>query len=112
MYKPWRDVRLKFNKSTHEYDRVDPGDALKGLTLKEAVWKQGWAISDVFNAIRRVLSVEYHTLLRYCDCEMPMSVAAYTDLTVWYDIKQACDDLGIEWDGWKDLPELPDDDDF
>jgi len=32
------------------------------------------------------------------------------DLEIWHDIKQACDSLNIFWEGWKDLPELPDDD--
>ena len=114
MYRIRRDIKFSYNEATDvftETDREIVNKKLDGLTLMEAIRKQGYFVSDVFRELRTTLFGQYPKMLAYCKCRTVIDKTC-DDVKVWYDIKQACDRLHIEWDGWKDLPELPDDDDF
>lgn len=112
MRKIWKDVRYKYDRSTDKYNPVSEEiylPKLKGKTLAETVKLQGWSLADVWRAIRSLHNLLYSHLLVYGKCRKPMENGC-DDLEMWHDIKQACDDLNIYWEGWNDLPNLPDDD--
>lgn len=81
------------------------------MALCDASRKQGFPVAEIYRNIRRIGFSTYQTILAYSRWDRPM-VFPCQDFMIWHDIKEACDKLGIVWEGWKNLPELPEDDEF
>lgn len=112
MYRKSSDVRWRWDYRRKDYVPNDPERieiALSGLDLMSAIRKQGWTVSDVYQENRRMGLTTYPMILGYVKARKPMQNIK-EKLDIWHDLKETCDRLGIFWEGFGNLPELPDDD--